>query len=296
MQRIALAEIQMDHGIQCRVGIDMETVSDYVERINAGERAPAIDLFGADGCYWIGDGWHRVMAAQQIKAVSIDAEIHEGGRQDALKHALRANTKHGLRRTNADKRRCVEIAITEFSTLSSRAIAELCGVDDDFVGRVRVKVPSNGTCTVTGADGKQYPAKRKPKENESVGTETQAMGRNTSRAVKVAAIKDLLASGYNIEQISDATGLSIPNVRTLILEYHLTTLKRKGRGCATISPVHVIRETVNAVTATGHGLRLINKMAIDLSKAEAKELLSELRTAMKALGWLVNLLKEKAND
>lgn len=44
--------------------------------------------------------------------------------------------------------------------MSSRAIAELCGVADDFAGRVRVQVRPDSTSTVTGADGKQYPAPR----------------------------------------------------------------------------------------------------------------------------------------
>ena len=76
-----------------------------------------------------------------------------------MKFALAANAAHGHRRTNADKRRCVEIALREFPTLSSRAIAEMCGVGDDLVFSAKRQVPENGTSTVTGTDGKQYPAK-----------------------------------------------------------------------------------------------------------------------------------------
>jgi hypothetical protein len=296
MASVPLSAIQMDRGIQCRVGIDMETVGDYVERINAGERAPAIDLFGTDGCYWIGDGWHRIMAAQQVKASSIDAEIHEGGRQDALKHALRANTQHGLRRTNADKRRCVEIALIEFNTLSSATIAKMCGVDDVFVGKLR-DVLIVRTSKVTGADGKQYPAKRREKATPaSDPKERFPLKRNTSHADVVQVVKELFTAGNNAEQVSAIIGRGVDTVRAIILKNKLGEMPRRGRNAASISPAHVIRETVNAVVATGHGLKLIRGVPLDLPKAEAKELLAELRDAMKSLGWLVNVLKEKSND
>ncbi len=85
-----------------------------------------------------------------------------GGRIDALKAALSANAAHDIRRGNADKRRAVEIALREFPKLSSRMIAELCGVSDPFVGKLRgdVLTVSNAQ-TRTTADGREYPATRR---------------------------------------------------------------------------------------------------------------------------------------
>lgn len=72
-------------------------------------------------------------------------------------------------RTNADKRRAVEIALAEFPKLSSRAVADLCGVHHTFVQKQRPEqVATVATSTVTGADGKQYPAKRKAKTEEAL--------------------------------------------------------------------------------------------------------------------------------
>ena len=85
--------------------------------------------------------------------------MRPGGRIDALKFALGANAIHGQRRTNQDKRRCVEIALREFANLSSRAIAEMCGVSDPFVNQIR-QVQTVSTSQRTGSDGKQYPATR----------------------------------------------------------------------------------------------------------------------------------------
>ena len=169
-----LDRIEMDTSIQCRAAIDTAVVTDYAERMKAGDVFPPVVLFGEADCRMnIGDGWHRIMAARQNGAVEIEADIRKGGRSDALKHALGANALHGHRRTNADKRRCVEIALDEFEGLSSRAIAEMCGVGDQLVLTLRPKekVRDSRTstesgeskpapATVKGADGKVYPAKR----------------------------------------------------------------------------------------------------------------------------------------
>jgi len=163
--RFRLDRIEMDTSIQCRAQIDVALVSEYAERMTEGADFPAVVLFGTATKAWIGDGWHRVLAAQQVGAKDIRAEQHPGGRAEALKHALGANALHGHRRTNADKRRAVEIALTEFPKLSSRAVAKLCGVSPDLVDRFRRdQVPETGTSPEprTGADGKSYPAKREP--------------------------------------------------------------------------------------------------------------------------------------
>ena len=95
-------------------------------------------------------------------------EVHTGTRIDALKHALGANRDHALKRSNADKRRCVEIALREFGGMSDRAISDLCGVHHDFVSRMRKEqVSLNDTSTPApthrqGKDGKSYPVKPKP--------------------------------------------------------------------------------------------------------------------------------------
>jgi hypothetical protein len=146
--------------------IDTGTVAEYAERMEAGDAFPPVVLFGTVKRCWIGDGWHRVMAARQLGRTEIEADLREGDRRDALKYALGANAANGLRRTNADKRRCVEIALAEFGNLSSRAIAGLCGVSHPFVDGMRpdkaLETVSNATRTTS--DGRQYPAARKPAE------------------------------------------------------------------------------------------------------------------------------------
>lgn len=160
---LSLNAIELDTSIQCRASIDTAVVNDYAERMSAGDEFPPVEVFGTKSKCWIGDGWHRTLAAKQLGLNGIAAKLTAGGRVDALKHALGANALHGHRRSNADKRRAVEIALREFPKLSSRAVAKLCGVSAGLVDGARpAELPNLGTSTErTGQDGKQYPARRR---------------------------------------------------------------------------------------------------------------------------------------
>lgn len=155
-----IENIELDTSIQCRATINMETVNDYAERMTEGDEFPPVELYGTKDRAWIGDGWHRVMAAKNIDYKDIPANLHAGGRVDALKAALGANTSNGLRRSNPDKRRCVEIALKEWPNLTNRQIAQMCGVRDPMVAVYRPETSCNNIATEkrTGADGKQYKA------------------------------------------------------------------------------------------------------------------------------------------
>jgi hypothetical protein len=160
--KIKLSAIEMDTSIQCRASIITETVTDYAERMTEGDAFPPVILFGDSKRCWIGDGWHRIMAAKQIGALDIDADLEPGDRAQALQHALGANAANGLHRTNADKRRCVSIAVAEFPDLSSRAIADMCGVNHEMVSNARPQVADSASSKRIGLDGKKHPATRRP--------------------------------------------------------------------------------------------------------------------------------------
>ena len=158
--RLKLSSIEMDTSIQCRASIDTATVSEYAERMTEGDAFPPVVVYGTAQKCWIADGWHRIMAANQIGLLDIEATVIPGGRIDALKAALSANSAHGIRRTNQDKRRAVEIALREFGKLSTAALSDLCGVSRPFVESLRPKDATVASLR-TGADGKQYPATRR---------------------------------------------------------------------------------------------------------------------------------------
>jgi hypothetical protein len=186
--------IRLDVTIQCRAKIDPDVISDYAEAMTEGAIFPPVVLFGSVDHCWPGDGWHRIMAAKQVGYVDVDADLRPGGRTEALKYALAANAVQGQRRTNADKRRTVDIAMREFPKLSSRAIAEMCSVSADFTARLKKDVSFNDTLqTVTGKDGKVYPARnqRKHEDDEPSSKELPKLGppRNGMDFARIAIMK-----------------------------------------------------------------------------------------------------------
>lgn len=166
---IEIAKLTLDVTTQARAAINNEVIEAYAEHLQSGGTFPAVKVFYDRKNYWLADGWHRVMAHQKIGSKSIAEDIAPGSRQDAIRYALGANRDHGLRRTNADKRRAVEIALREFPDLSSRAIAEMCAVSHPTVESARGQVEKFTTSTNaqpekrTGKDGKAQAATKAAK-------------------------------------------------------------------------------------------------------------------------------------
>jgi hypothetical protein len=69
----------------------------------------------------------------------ISAEIRTGTLRDAILFACGANSTHGERRSNRDKRKsvCTLLEDAEWSHWSDRRIADVCGVSHPFVSEVR---------------------------------------------------------------------------------------------------------------------------------------------------------------
>ena len=152
--KLRLDRIRLDVSVQVRAHIDQNTVEEYAAAMLRGDHFPPVIVFQDGGEFILADGWHRVKAARLAKLKHILAEIRQGSRQDALRFALGANHKHGLRRTNGDKRRAVEIALTEFGKLSDRLLAEMCGVSHTFATNMRQQLATVASSPRMGADGK----------------------------------------------------------------------------------------------------------------------------------------------
>lgn len=132
-----LDKIVTSAGTQIRASIDSDTVNEYAEGMQEKNQFPPVVVFHNGSQFILADGFHRVMAANRNGSKSISAEIRKGTKADALRFALGANVAHGLKRTNADKRRSVELALAEWPNVSDRQIAEICAVGDHLVADVR---------------------------------------------------------------------------------------------------------------------------------------------------------------
>ncbi len=149
-KKIDLDKIHLDPAVQSREKVNEETVTEYAEAMKQGAEFPAIDVYGDDEAgYWPGDGHHRVRAAREAGWRTIIANVWPGGRTAAMDAATAANISHGLRRTNADKRKAVRMALELDRELgrrrSNNAVARHCGVSDMLVADVRQSLPDSGS-------------------------------------------------------------------------------------------------------------------------------------------------------
>ena len=136
---IELAKIRIDGGTQARAELNNDTVSEYAEIIRLGGDFPAITLFNDGRHMWLADGFHRYFAYRQAGALEVPADIKMGTKRDAVLYAVGANSKHGLRRTNADKRSAVLMLLNdkEWARWTDSAIAKACCVDHKTVAAYR---------------------------------------------------------------------------------------------------------------------------------------------------------------
>lgn len=94
-----------------------------------------------DGSLALVDGLHRWAAIQKegIRTVDVEVLAERVKREDVVWWAATANRTHGWRRTNADKRRAVTMALTHENAadMSVADIADHCGVGESLVREVR---------------------------------------------------------------------------------------------------------------------------------------------------------------
>lgn len=132
--------LRIDGGTQSRQEINQETVAEYAEQISAGAEFPPVAAFFDGVEYWLADGFHRYFATKKAGKASVNVEVITGTQRDAVLHSCGVNALHGLRRTNADKRKSVMTLLddVEWQDWSNGEIARQCHVSPPFVASLRV--------------------------------------------------------------------------------------------------------------------------------------------------------------
>lgn len=144
--KLKLSSITLDPEIQPRQQLNQELIDEYAEAMRQGATFPPVIVFYDGTKYWLADGFHRVQAKGTNGDHEILAKVELGSQREAKLFAVGANnTDHGLRRTNADKRRAVKRLLhdDEWSQWSSREIARCCGVDHKTVDKWRTELSVN---------------------------------------------------------------------------------------------------------------------------------------------------------
>lgn len=157
IKQLRLANITIDAGVQPRVdGLNDGHVKDILEAIERGEELPPLVVYQSESnTLWLSEGFHRAEAYRRKGVKQVACVVRKGDRKDALANACGSNRGHGLKRTNADKRRAVGLLIEAFSDWSNPRIAEAAAVSVEFVRKIR---PAEAGETREGADGKKQPA------------------------------------------------------------------------------------------------------------------------------------------
>lgn len=154
--------IRIDGGTQSRAELNQDTVAEYAEAYKSGAEFPPVTVFFDGKDRWLADGFHRYFGAKTAGLTTILEKIIPGTRQHAFEFSLGANHTHGLKRTNADKRHAVELALNNavLGKQSDNAIAQACAVSTSFVGDVRRSIfsPTKDAPTqkVVTRNGKTY--------------------------------------------------------------------------------------------------------------------------------------------
>lgn len=116
-------------------GIVEEYAQNYAEK---REMPPIVVFYDEDTKqFYLADGRHRCAAIESLGRKAVMANLHNGSLTEALKFALLANSQHGLPRSGADKRRCIEAALKEWPTASNLHLATMTATSDKTVASVR---------------------------------------------------------------------------------------------------------------------------------------------------------------
>ena len=178
MTLLQAALIRTDGGSQPRALIDITVVEDYADQISRGATFPPLIVYYDGEHHWLADGYHRYYARSDVLGeAEVEAEVRMGTRRDAVLHAVGANSEHGLRRTNEDKRRAVMMLLEdeEWAQWSDREIAGRCSVSPEMVhGLRRTSLPTVGSertyttrhGTVASMDISRIGRRREPVEDE----------------------------------------------------------------------------------------------------------------------------------
>lgn len=173
--KVSIDSIRIDGGTQTRELINETAVAQYTEDLLNGCTFPPIEIFDDGVSKWLVDGFHRLFAHKRADYKQIEVNVHQGTLRDAQFYALGVNDKHGLQRTNADKRKAVMIALDdlEWQDLSDIKLGKICNVSPTFVAKckkeAKIERPTEKTYTTRhGTEAKMDTSKiGKPKPEDA---------------------------------------------------------------------------------------------------------------------------------
>jgi hypothetical protein len=185
---LAVSQIRTDGGTQSRAALSEDAIADYAAAYAAGGELPPLGIvFDKETkSHWLWDGFHREAAARRAGIKRLPALLTPGTQRDAVLMSVGANARHGLRRTNEDKRRAAQILLSDqgWGARSDAWIAETAGVSRPFVAELRAAQPATLHVVVRqGLDGK---TRRLPQKEAEAGGGEADVAEPPTKAVREA--------------------------------------------------------------------------------------------------------------
>ena len=209
MKAIKISDIAIDGGTQQRERINEEIVAEYAEAMKCGAKFTPVTLFFDGVQYWLADGFHRYHASKAAEMLDILADVHEGTKRDARLFSASANGTHGMRLSNADKRRSVLVLLLdkEWAEWSNRDIAKHCHVTHTMVNRLREEIAPKVETVSTHAS-KPAPVleavSELPKKEAATEPQTETQELRAHIEELTATAKELLEENASMGAVMDA--------------------------------------------------------------------------------------------
>jgi hypothetical protein len=204
VRKIPLHLIEETADTQSRAELNHEHVQDLADVLRGGGELPPGDIFRTpDSRYLIADNWHRYYAHKEAGREFMLARVHDGDEAGALWFALGSNTKHGLTRTQADKRHAVRRALESPNAkgLSNREVADHVGVSHVFVAQIKeaMKAERLPAQRVKSGNVTTPPAKlSRPTAEVQATLDLDGAAPSTSQPVAVEGFEGLDTGGLTI--------------------------------------------------------------------------------------------------
>lgn len=304
---IELKSIRIDGGTQPRASINEDVVADYAIKMEDGAIFPPVVVFFDGVDTWLADGFHRFHAANKAHRKHIEAEMKRGTKRDAILYSVGANTAHGLRRTNEDKRRAVMTLIkdAEWSvTMTDAQIAERCGVGRQYVNELRRSHTCRQTTSMNSAHRPREfvhhkTGKPTTMKTENIGKRYNSLGREIvlpegreHRDIRVQQIQQMTKEGCTAEQIAVKLGVGEAQIRNLARAADVKLVDAVIGKRARINNRKIIESAVLELDATAASLRVLPIVTDEIDAAEALDWANTVASAIRQFRAFERKLRE----
>jgi hypothetical protein len=178
---LEIAKIKATPEAQPRVSLHYPTVEEYAEALRGDAEFPPLVVFFDGKDHWLADGFHRLEAYKQLGYIEVPVDLRKGSKRDAILFSVGANARHGLPRTNEDKRRAVMVLLKdpEWGKKSDRWIAESAAVGKTLVLRLRAEHSGTGLGDqLSGREGKDGKVRKLPERKDAPEPAAPPVGRD----------------------------------------------------------------------------------------------------------------------